>query len=235
MRALGISSVVAAIGLIAFFVYAQYPHFPCSDYSPDTVASWRRAPEAFGQVGSEPNQAPNPISSMNWPNDADGDVMRRLQSSGFSFDREAEIDFNIDFDQWPPDPSLIGILQNELPSAKVSVHEDYTSAAHSSVCDQDAGRPHTDQCCIRRKMRELGVLELAQSAARGSIWHVADVAACELYSGAKVGLSFALDQGEQVAALVPLEVVPQTDLQAVDQNCDRPLCVSRPQSKYEHH
>jgi hypothetical protein len=62
---------------------------------------------------------------MNWPNDADGDVMRRLQSNGFSFDREAEIDFNIDFDQWPPDPSVIDILQNELPSAKVSVQDDY--------------------------------------------------------------------------------------------------------------
>lgn len=62
---------------------------------------------------------------MNWPNDADGDVMRRLQSSGFRFDRDAEIDFNIDFDQWPPDPAVIGILQSELPSTKVSVQENY--------------------------------------------------------------------------------------------------------------
>jgi hypothetical protein len=62
---------------------------------------------------------------MNWPNDADGDVMRRLQRSGFSFDSETEIDFNVDFDRWPPDLSLMDILQTELPSAKLSVYDDY--------------------------------------------------------------------------------------------------------------
>src|SRR3954468_18962149 len=98
---------------------------------------------------------------MNWPNYADGDVMRRLQRSGFSFDSETEIDFSVDFDRWPPDLSLMDILQTELPSAKLSVYDDYTGsdagASHLSVCDQDASRPHTDQCCIRRKMRELGL------------------------------------------------------------------------------
>jgi Regulator of ribonuclease activity B len=62
---------------------------------------------------------------MDWPNDADGDVMRRLQDSGFDFDREAMIDFNIDCDRWPPDSSVIGILENELASAKVSVQDDH--------------------------------------------------------------------------------------------------------------
>ena len=62
---------------------------------------------------------------MDWPNDADGDVMRRLQSSGFNFDSEKEIDFNIDFDRWPPDLSVVGILENNLPSAKISVQDEY--------------------------------------------------------------------------------------------------------------
>jgi hypothetical protein len=34
---------------------------------------------------------------MNWPNDVDGDVLRRLESIGFEFDQETDIDFNIDF------------------------------------------------------------------------------------------------------------------------------------------
>lgn len=38
---------------------------------------------------------------MNWPNDEDGDVLRRLEESGFNFDKEVEIDFNIDFNHWP--------------------------------------------------------------------------------------------------------------------------------------
>lgn len=38
---------------------------------------------------------------MNWPDDADGDALRRMEESGFNFDAEVEIDFNIDFDHWP--------------------------------------------------------------------------------------------------------------------------------------
>ncbi len=38
---------------------------------------------------------------MNWPNDADGDVFRRLEESGFNFDIVSTIDFNIDFNHWP--------------------------------------------------------------------------------------------------------------------------------------
>ena len=38
---------------------------------------------------------------MNWPNNADGDVLRRLESNGFDFGKEARIDFNIDFNHWP--------------------------------------------------------------------------------------------------------------------------------------
>ena len=38
---------------------------------------------------------------MNWPNDADGDVLRRLEESGFNFDKGTTIDFNIDFNHWP--------------------------------------------------------------------------------------------------------------------------------------
>lgn len=38
---------------------------------------------------------------MNWPNDVDGDVLRRMEESGFDFSKEVVIDFNIDFDHWP--------------------------------------------------------------------------------------------------------------------------------------
>jgi len=38
---------------------------------------------------------------MNWPNDADGDVLRNLEKQDFDFDKVWEIDFNIDFASWP--------------------------------------------------------------------------------------------------------------------------------------
>ena len=38
---------------------------------------------------------------MNWPNDADGNVLRRLEENGFNFEEQVVIDFNIDFNHWP--------------------------------------------------------------------------------------------------------------------------------------
>jgi len=38
---------------------------------------------------------------MSWPNDADGEVLRRLEENDFNFDNDVLIDFNIDFNHWP--------------------------------------------------------------------------------------------------------------------------------------
>ncbi len=38
---------------------------------------------------------------MDWPNDADGDVFRRLKNSNFDFSKKYTIDFTIDFQFWP--------------------------------------------------------------------------------------------------------------------------------------
>jgi len=47
---------------------------------------------------------------MNWPNVADGDVLRRMEASGFDFTKPQEIDFMIDFKSWPPDAKAVEIL-----------------------------------------------------------------------------------------------------------------------------
>lgn len=62
---------------------------------------------------------------MTWPHDADGDVMRRLQADGFDFAREAEIDFNIDFEDWPPSDAAISAVQAAFPTARVHTPGDY--------------------------------------------------------------------------------------------------------------
>ena len=58
---------------------------------------------------------------MVWPQDADGDVLRRMESSGFDFKTSADIDFNIDFNDWPPPKKFIDDLRKQF--SKVIVYE----------------------------------------------------------------------------------------------------------------
>ena len=57
---------------------------------------------------------------MNWPAGADGDVFRRLQSDNFDFTISHKIDFQIDFDPWPPQDEVIATLDREY---KIERHE----------------------------------------------------------------------------------------------------------------
>ena len=58
---------------------------------------------------------------MNFPCDADGDVLRRLESSGFDFTQHCEIDFNVDFATWPP--SKIALTELEKEFGKIEIYE----------------------------------------------------------------------------------------------------------------
>jgi hypothetical protein len=49
---------------------------------------------------------------MSWPNDADGDVFRRLEANSFDFRQPHTIDFNIDFESWPPATDAIQLLRS---------------------------------------------------------------------------------------------------------------------------
>jgi len=59
---------------------------------------------------------------MTWPSGADGDVMRRLQRDNFHFDREVEIDFNVDFETWPPHDKALMSLKSAKPNAPVTMN-----------------------------------------------------------------------------------------------------------------
>lgn len=59
-----------------------------------------------------------------WPSDADGDVFRRLEASDFDFTAEYEIDFNVDFEHWPPHPDAIAWLQSNYPHVEIYKPED---------------------------------------------------------------------------------------------------------------
>ena len=55
-----------------------------------------------------------------WPDTADGDVFRRIEEDGFDFSVEYDIDFNIDFDNWPPSQAAIDIIYELYPNAKIN-------------------------------------------------------------------------------------------------------------------
>lgn len=59
-----------------------------------------------------------------WPNDADGDVLRRMQSRGFDFSKTYVIDFNVDFGTWPPSEEVFQILQRAFPTADIYDYSD---------------------------------------------------------------------------------------------------------------
>lgn len=61
---------------------------------------------------------------MSWPNTADGDVFRRLESSRFDFSAVHEIDFNVDFREWPPSNEAIRWLEQEYQHVTVVPPED---------------------------------------------------------------------------------------------------------------
>jgi hypothetical protein len=60
---------------------------------------------------------------MNWPNDADGDVVRRLRSQGFDFSQPCTIDFNVDFLEWPPAQAALDLIRSRHPEAIVYPEE----------------------------------------------------------------------------------------------------------------
>ena len=58
-------------------------------------------------------------SQQVWPGDVDGDVFRRLEEHCFDFKREANIDFNVDFDAWPRSGELLELLRKKFPNVSV--------------------------------------------------------------------------------------------------------------------
>jgi hypothetical protein len=54
-----------------------------------------------------------------WPDDADGDALREVESLGVDLGAVQAIDFNIDFDLWPPQPALIDELRNRYDEVRI--------------------------------------------------------------------------------------------------------------------
>jgi hypothetical protein len=51
---------------------------------------------------------------VTWPDDADGDVLGRLAASGLDFDVPHVVDFNVDFQRWPPFDAALATLRQRF-------------------------------------------------------------------------------------------------------------------------
>lgn len=58
----------------------------------------------------------NSTTTEFWPNDDDGQVLRRLRDKGFDFSKRYVIDFVIDFESWPPDAQVRQNILKEFPN-----------------------------------------------------------------------------------------------------------------------
>ncbi len=56
---------------------------------------------------------------MTWPNNADGDVFRRLTAHHFDFAKEYDVDFDVDFETWPPPAEAVELLESNYPNLKL--------------------------------------------------------------------------------------------------------------------
>jgi hypothetical protein len=61
---------------------------------------------------------------MNWPDDADGDVLRHLQRIGFDFSARAIVNFDVDIDDPRSCQRLFQAIVVAFPTAGLSVGEE---------------------------------------------------------------------------------------------------------------
>ena len=54
-----------------------------------------------------------------WPSDADGAALRSLEVGGFDFSKPALVEFEVDFESWPPCPEALRLMAREYPSVTV--------------------------------------------------------------------------------------------------------------------
>jgi len=92
-------------------------------------------------------------TSEYWPEDADGEVLRHLLDKGFDFAQKYVVDFNVDFEAWPPDPETLHRIRLEFPRA--SEHFDDVSGRGSVVVKLEAPLSYRFVVDTQQRLTEL--------------------------------------------------------------------------------
>jgi len=53
-----------------------------------------------------------PELNADWPDDADGGVFRNLAADDFDFSKPHSVDYNVDFENWPPPTAALDLLRD---------------------------------------------------------------------------------------------------------------------------
>jgi len=56
---------------------------------------------------------------MNWPDTKDGKLFKRLERQGVNFSKPHYIEFNVDFEHWPPPLTVITQLKSKFGNVNV--------------------------------------------------------------------------------------------------------------------
>jgi len=59
-----------------------------------------------------------------WPDDEDGEVLTALLEDGLDFDSEHDIDFNVEFESWPPPAEAMNWLASRFESVELIEPDD---------------------------------------------------------------------------------------------------------------
>jgi len=92
-------------------------------------------------------------ATAEWPDDADGQVLRRLLDKGFDFAQRHVIDFSVDFEKWPPDPEALRRIHREFPNA--SEYLDDVSGVGSVVVKLEATLSYHVVVDTQKRLTEL--------------------------------------------------------------------------------
>ena len=63
--------------------------------------------------------------SASWPDDADGDVFRSLETDNFDFSRPHLVEYNVDFTDWPPPAPALAWLRENYKSVELHSPDEY--------------------------------------------------------------------------------------------------------------
>ena len=61
---------------------------------------------------------------MNWPNDSDGIVFKKLRENNFDFEKQWTIDFNIDFGHWPLSADELNLIKSNFKNYEIIDSDD---------------------------------------------------------------------------------------------------------------
>lgn len=56
---------------------------------------------------------------MDWPKNKDSDLLKRLASDGINLTQPHMVEFNIDFDHWPPSDEVFSLLKTKYTNVKL--------------------------------------------------------------------------------------------------------------------